>query len=76
MTGIQGKPIWVRVIGSRLYTFLNKEPQDKGIAPPTFVTQSIPLQRHIRDGGHSEQVGSERCGLGISRNKAKCVLKK
>ena len=32
------------------------------IAPPTFVAQS-PLQRHIRDGGHSEQVGSKRCGI-------------
>ena len=33
----------------------------KGIAPPTF------------DGRHSEQMGSKRCGIGISRNKAKFV---
>ena len=50
----------------------------KGIAPPTFVTQSS-LQRHIGYGGHSEQVGSKRGlmgGMGISRNKGKRVLKK
>ena len=46
----------------------------KAIAPPTFVTQSPP-QRHIRDGRHSEQVGSKHCGIGISRKKAKRFLK-
>ena len=54
----------------------NREPHYKrDQAPPTFVAQS-PLQRHFRDGGHSERVGSQRCGIGISRNKTKRVLKK
>ena len=41
---------------------LNKNPHyRKGpVSLPTFVTQSTPLQRHIRDGRHSEQVGSRR----------------
>ena len=49
----------------------------KGIAPPTFVTQS-PLQRHIRDRGHSsEQVGSKPALRNLHvKNKAKPVLKK
>ena len=49
---------------------LNKDPHKKGIATPTFVTCS-PLQRHIKDGGQSKC-----CEIGISRNKAKRVLKK
>ena len=47
----------------------------KGIAPPTLVAQS-PLQRCTNDGGQTEQVKSKPSGIGISRNKAKCVLKK
>ena len=50
----------------------------KGIAPPTFVTQSPLFNVMINDGGNSEQVhiGSKLCGIGISRNKAKRVSKK
>ena len=35
------------------------------LAPRTFFTRSS-LQRHIKDDTHSEQVGSELCGIGIS----------
>ena len=38
----------------------------KGIAPPTFVAQ-LPLQNCINDGGHAEQVGSKRSGIGTDQ---------
>ena len=44
----------------------------KGIAPPTFVAQSL-LQRCINYGGQAEQVESKRSVIGISKNKAKCI---
>ena len=40
-----------------VHLYQNRTRAKKGKAPPTFVTQS-PLQRHIRDGEHSERVGS------------------
>ena len=54
---------------------LNKDPHYKRDSSSHFFTRS-PRERHIRDGGHREQAGSKCCGIGISRHKAKCVLKK
>ena len=55
-----------------VYETLNRDPHYKQLFP--LLSHSHCLQRHIRHGGQSEQVGSKRCGIAFSRNKAKRVL--
>ena len=44
------------------------DPHYKRETSSTFVTHAVmqsPLQRHTGDGGHSEQVGSKSCAIGV-----------